>query len=267
VAAAKILEGRAAILIDTSPIVLTVPLLFIESFQTPDDYNSRFYYQSIIRVIRYIAFTISILLPGVYVALTTFHQELIPTPLLISMAAATEGTPFPAVVQAIGMGLVFEMLREAGVRLPRPIGQAVSIVGALVIGQSTVSAGLIGAPMVIVVATTAIASFIIPAQADASAILRFSFTMLGGFMGAFGIMIGMLWTLLHLSSLRSYGTPYLAPFAPLYPRNLAQDVLIRAPIWAMLIRPRSITQKKSQRQARAQKPRPPKSRPDNQDVL
>lgn len=254
--AAKILEGRAAILVDGTPIVLTVPLLFAESFQSPEDYYSRPFYSSVIRWIRFIAFTISILLPASYVAMTTFNHEVIPMPLFLTMAAAREGTPFPSVVEAIGMGLVFEILREAGVRLPRPVGQAVSIVGALVIGESAVSAGIIGAPMVIVVALTAICSFVVPAQLDSGAIMRVILTIFAGIMGAFGIGIGLLIFLVHLVALRSFGAPYLSPISPLSFQDL-KDVIIRAPLWAMLTRPRVISWYKPKRQGSSLKPGPP----------
>ncbi|EHQ88523.1 spore germination protein [Desulfosporosinus youngiae] len=255
-AAAKILEGRAAILVDGTPFVLTVPMLFIESFQSSEDYYSRPYFVSIIRVFRYIAYAISILAPATYVALTTYHQELIPTALLFSMSAAQEGVPFPVLLEALGMGIIFEILREAGVRLPRPVGQAVSIVGALVVGQSAVSAGLIGAPMVIVVALTAIASFVTPAQTDSGGILRIIFTLLAGFSGGFGIMIGLIGVFIHLASLRSFGTPYLSPLAPLTVSDL-KDTFIRAPLWAMITRPRTIGWRDPQREEFRLKPGPP----------
>lgn len=247
VAAAKILEGRVAIITDGTPAVNTVPALFIESFQNPDDYTFRPYYSTIIRWIRYLSFALSILLPGVYVSLATFHQELIPTTLLISMAAATEGTPLPTVLEAVGLGLVFEILREAGIRLPRPVGQAVSIVGALVIGEAVVSAGLISAPTVIVVALTAISSFVSPVQVGVAAFLRLSLTVIAGALGAFGIVLTFLAVLVHLASLRSFGVPYLSPLAPLVPRDL-KDVAIRAPLWSMLTRPEFIGGKDPQRQ-------------------
>ena len=158
--AAKILEGRIAVLVDGTPFVLTFPMLFIEGFQSSEDYYSRPYYASLVRVIRFIAFMVSVLGPGIYVAVTTFHQELIPTPLLFTIAAAVEGTPFPTMIEVLVMGVIFEILREAGIRLPRPVGQAISIVGALVVGESAVSAGLIGEPVVIVIALTAVSSFV-----------------------------------------------------------------------------------------------------------
>ena len=247
VAAARILEGRVAIITDGTPAVNTVPALFVESFQNPDDYTFRPYYSTIIRWIRYLSFALSILSPAIYVSLATFHQELLPTTLLISMAAATEGTPLPTVLEAVGLGLVFELLREAGIRLPRPVGQAVSIVGALVIGEAVVSAGLISAPTVIVVALTAISSFITPAQVGVEALLRLSLTIIAGALGAFGVVLALLAVLVHLAALRSFGVPYLSPLAPLVPRDL-KDVAIRAPLWTMLTRPEFIGGKDPQRQ-------------------
>jgi len=238
--AAKILEGRAAVLVDGSPFVLTVPMVFIESFQSSEDYYSRPYYASIVRVIRFIA----------------FHQELLPTPLLFTVAAAVEGTPFPAMIEIIAMGVIFEILREAGIRLPRPVGQAISIVGALVVGESAVSAGLIGEPVVIVIALTAVSGFAVPAQTDSGAILRFVFVILAGTMGGVGVIVGLLGVLIHLASLRSFGTPYLSPLAPLSPYDL-KDVFIRVPTWAMITRPRTIGWKNSQREKLILKPNPP----------
>ncbi|MCM1565668.1 MAG: spore germination protein [Dehalobacter sp.] len=254
--AAKILEGRAAIMVDGTPFVLTVPMVFIESFQSSEDYYARPYFVSVIRVIRFIAYTISILAPATYVAISTFHQELLPTPLLITMAAAEEGVPFPAIMEAFIMGIIFEILREAGIRLPRPVGQAISIVGALVIGESAVSAGLIGSPMVIVVALTAVASFAVPGQTDSGGILRLIFVILAGTSGGYGIMIGLLGMLVHFASLRSFGIPYLSPLAPLSLTDM-KDTFIRAPIWAMVTRPRAIGWHDPERQDFRLRPEPP----------
>jgi len=257
VAAAKIIEGRVAILIDGTPAVNTVPALFIESFQNPDDYNYRPYYTTVVRWVRYVAFFLSVLSPAIYVALTTFHQELIPTSLLISMAAASEGTPLPTVLEAVGLGLVFELLREAGIRLPRPIGQTVSIVGALVIGDAVVTAGLVSATSVIVVALTAISSFVVPVQVGVAVLLRLSLTIVAGALGAFGVVIVLLAVLVHLASLRSFGVPYLSPLAPLVPRDL-KDVLIRAPLWTMVTRPQFIGGGDPQRQEFRLRPEVPR---------
>jgi spore germination protein KA len=247
VLAAKLLEGRVGILVDGTPFVLTAPLLFVEHFQTSEDYYSRPYYASVLRLIRYLSSGISMLLPAVYVALTTFHQELIPTSLLFTMAAAREGTPFPAVLEAGIMVLLFEILKEAGVRLPNPVGQAISIVGALIIGESAVSAGLIGAPMVIIIALTAVAGFIVYALTNPVSILRIVFLVLAGVFGGFGITIGLLGLLVHLSSLQSFGYPYLSPVAP-FDRSDMKDALVRFPMWRMKRRPHGMAVRDEVRQ-------------------
>jgi spore germination protein KA len=239
--AAKLLEGRAAILVDGTPFVLTVPMLFIECFQHPEDYYVHPYFGTFMRWIRYISFALSILSPAYFVALSSFDHELIPTPLLISMAAAREGTPFPAVLEALLMIIVFEILREASIRMPRSLGQAVNIVGALVIGQAAVSAGLIGPAMVIVISLTAVATFIVPPLIDVGTILRFALLFGAGVLGLFGVTIILLEILIHLASLKSFGVPYLSPVAPPDIAKL-KDVLVRAPLWSMP-RTRSFRQK------------------------
>ena len=247
VAAAKILEGRVAILIDGTPLVNTVPVLLVEFFQSPDDYNFPYYYATMIRWFRYLSFSLAVLAPALFVALGSYHQELIPTPLMITLQTATEGTPFPLVIEVVMMGLVFEILREAGVRLARPFGQTISIVGALVIGEAAVTAGLVGAPTIIVIALTAIATFVVPGLLGPGIFLRLIYTILGGVLGAYGILTGVLITLIHLASLRSFGVPYLAPLAPVIPADL-KDVLVRAPLWALETRPRLIGWPQPQRQ-------------------
>lgn len=247
VAAAKLLEGRVAIFIDGTPMVNTVPTLWVESFQSPDDYNFSFHYATLIRMLRYLSFFLAVFSPAIFVALASYHQELLPTPLLVTLSGATEGTPFPIVVEMIMMGAFFEILREAGIRIARPVGSTISIVGALVIGEAAVSAGLVGGPTIIVVALTAITSFVVPRQVTAGIVLRLTFTLLAGMLGAYGILIGMLFTLLHLASLRSFGVPYLSPLAPSTAADL-KDVLVRVPIWAMGTRPRLIGWPRPQRQ-------------------
>lgn len=253
--AANILEGRAAIFVDGTPFVLTVPMFFISGFQSAEDYYSRPYFASLIRALRFLCFAISILAPATYVLLSTFHQELIPTTLLLTMAAGREGVPFPAVLEAGLMLMTLEILKESGVRLPRPVGQAVSIVGALVVGEAAVTAGLVGGLLVVVVALTAIASFIVPVYTDATSILRVIFLILASTFGIFGISIGLLGVLIHLSSLRSFGSPYLSPLAPLTADGL-KDSLIRAPLWTMLKRPRTIVGSNIKREESGLKPEP-----------
>ncbi len=179
---AGLLEGKVAIIIDNTPFTLLVPMTFWAGLQASEDYYERFIYTTFVRWLRYLLLNIALFLPSLYVATTTFHPQLIPTNLLISIAAARDGVPFPAAVEALMMEFMFEGLREAGIRLPKPIGSAVSIVGALVIGQAAVEAGIISAPMVIVVATTGIASFAIPRYnlGTAYRLLRFPMLILGG---------------------------------------------------------------------------------------
>lgn len=237
VLASKILEGRIGIFVDGTPFVLVVPHLFFEAFQSAEDYYSRPYYSTAIRLVRYIAFIIAILLPATYIALESFQPEMIPTELLFSMAGSREGIPFPAYVEVLIMGIIFEIMREAGIRMPRPIGQAVSIVGALVLGEAAVRAGLVSDPMVIIIALTAISSFVISSLGDAIALLRFWFMLCSASLGIFGVLMGILVVLTHLLKIRSFGVPFLAPLAP-GNRESLKDILIKVPLWALKKRPR-----------------------------
>jgi len=260
VIAAELLEGKIAILIDGTPFVLIVPALFVSFLHAAEDYYHRADISSLIRFLRYVGMFITLLAPALYIAITTYHQELLPTPLLISLAAAREGVPFPAFIEALSMEVTFEILREAGIRMPKTIGPAVSIVGTLVIGQAAVEAGIVSSAMVIIVAITAISNFIFPSYSMASAmrILRFIFMMLAAILGLFGVTIGIIALVLHLSSLRSFGIPYTSPFGPLIPSDL-KDTFIRVPWWTKLTRPKLINQKNLIRQRR-NPPRKPESR-------
>jgi spore germination protein KA len=255
--AAGILEGQVVIIVDGTPFVLLAPVTFFKFFQSSEDYYQRYDIATFLRIIRYSSFFLSMLLPSLYIAITTFHQEMLPTTLLISLAAQREGVPFPALLEAMMMEITFEVLREAGVRMPRVIGPAISIVGALVLGQAAVQAGIISGAMVIVVSFTAIANFVIPAinMAIAARLIRFSLMILGATLGLFGIMSGLMVMLIHMAGLRSFGVPYLMPVAPLIKGNL-KDVFIRVPWWGMLTRPRLISPNHV-RQAKGQKPSPP----------
>ncbi|QKS48838.1 spore germination protein (plasmid) [Paenibacillus cellulosilyticus] len=236
--AASLLEGRVAILIDGTPHVLLVPSLFIQFFQAAEDYYHRADISTIIRGLRYFALFIATLVPALYIAITTYHQEMIPTQLLISLAAQREGVPFPAFVEAIIMEATYEILREAGVRMPRAVGQAVSIVGTLVIGQAAVEAGIISASMIIVVSITAISSYVIPEfdMSIAVRISRFFFMGLAAAFGMFGIFIGIVAILLHLTSLRSFGVPYMSPVGPFHFSD-QKDVILRVTQRKMNTRP------------------------------
>ncbi|WP_310186917.1 spore germination protein [Bacillus sp. 3255] len=243
----NLLEGRIAIFTDNTPFVLIVPITFYQLMNATEDYYERFILASAIRLLRYLFLGIALLFPSIYIAVTTFHQELLPTNLMFSVAAARETVPFPVIVAALLMEISFEALREAGIRLPRPIGSAVSIVGALVIGQAAVQAGIVGAPLVIVVSITGIASFMFPSYSLTGAIrlLRFPMMILASVLGLYGILIGIFFIIIHLTRLRSFGVPYLTPLAP-FNFNGLKDVLIRAPWWAMTKRPQE-TAKQNQR--------------------
>lgn len=258
---AHLLEGHVAVLVDSTPFALLFPITFVQLLQSPEDYYLRTHLASFLRILRLVTLNMALLLPSFYIAITTFHQEMLPTSLLISIAKARAGVPFPAFVEALLMEISFEIVREAGVRLARPIGQAVSIVGALVIGQSAVEAGLVSSAMIIVVALTAMASFTLPSiHASGSVrLLRFPIMLLAASLGLFGVMAGLLAILIHLCSLRSFGIPYLSPIAPLSIRDL-KDVPVRVPWWAMFTRPRLIGYKEPQRQNFMQMPKPPKKR-------
>ncbi|QCJ45108.1 spore germination protein [Bacillus sp. S3] len=241
--AADLFEGRVAILVDGTPFVITVPVMFSQFLQSPEDYYNRADITTLLRILRYVGFIIALLAPSFYIAITTFHQEMLPTLLLITLAAQREGVPFPAFIEALAMEVSFEILREAGLRMPKAIGQAVSIVGTLVIGSAAVDAGFVSAAMVIVVAITAIASFIVSNYELSIAIrmLRFPFMAIAASFGLFGIIVGLIALVLHMCSLRSFGVPYMAPFGPFIKED-QKDAIFRFPRWAMGTRPRLISQ-------------------------
>jgi len=236
VVASRLLEGRVTVLVDGSPFALTLPSLFAEGFQSAQDYYYSPYFQSFLRIIRYAAFGFNILALPYYIAVTTFHQQLVPTPLLLTIAASKEGTPFPVAFEAAMMLLFFEVLRESSMRTPRALGQTVSIVGALVVGQTAVMAGIVGAPVVIITALTAISSFVVPAHVDSGAIARLLLIILASTTGFYGLAMGLIMMLVHVSSLSSFGVPMLSPVAPLHTGDM-KDTPVRSPWWAMDTRP------------------------------
>jgi len=264
--AASLLEGRVAIIVEGTPLVMVVPATFIQFMQSSEDYYQTFLFILAIRIIRYMSFFISLYLPSLYIAITTFHQEMLPTALALSLAAARQGVPFPAFIEALIMEVAFEVLREAGLRLPRPIGQSVSIVGALVIGEAAARAGIVSPVMVIIVSTTAIASFTIPGFSFGIAVrlFRFPIMVLAATLGFFGLMMGGFMIFVHMASLRSFGVPYLAPIAP---ANWAgqKDLVVRAPWWAMTTRPLDTGHQNPVRVPGGQKPENPVNKQGGKD--
>lgn len=221
-----IMEGRVGILVDGTPFALGLPSTLPQHLQTTEDLYLAYPIATFVRWIRYLGFFFTLLLPSVYVGILTYHPEIVPPQLLSSILSARDGVPFPVLMEALVMEVIFEGLREASIRMPRSIGSAISIVGALVIGESAVQAGIISSPAVIVVAGTAIASFTIPSVSLSGAIriLRFGMLFLASLLGLYGIMIGLFLMAIHLSALSSIGVPYLKPFAPGTGRALEKTI-------------------------------------------
>ncbi|WP_066390510.1 spore germination protein [Neobacillus mesonae] len=238
VAAAALLEGRVVIFVDGDPIPLIAPVNFYMFLQAAEDYYQRYFLTSFIRMLRYGWLIVTLTFPSFYIAITTFHPEMIPTSLLLSVAASRENVPFPSIVEAFLMEIAFEGLREAGIRTPKAVGQAIGILGAIIIGQAAVQAGIVSAIMVIIVSITGIASFVIPGYdlGFTVRLLRFPLMILAGTFGIFGLMIGTILIYIHVVSLRSFGMPYLSPTAPLRTSDL-KDTFIRVPWWLMKARP------------------------------
>lgn len=256
VLAAKLMEGRVGIIVDGTPFALTAPFMLAEAFQNPEDYYARPIYTGIVRIFRYLAFFLSIMIPGIYVAFTSFHQELIPTSLLFTIAASAEGVPFGSFAEVTLFLLVFELLKEAGIHMPKNIGQTISIVGGLVMGEAAIQAGLIGAPVVIIIAFTAVSSFVVPTIGNEVALLRWIFLFLGGFLGGFGIAVGLIGFTIHIAGLESFGYSFASPFVPCRPEDL-KDTIIRAPLWMMHRRPYGMSTKDK---VRENTPIPPEGR-------
>ncbi|GAK00396.1 spore germination protein [Geomicrobium sp. JCM 19055] len=244
-----LLEGKIALLIDGSPFPLVVPAPFVEFIHSAEDYTQRADIGTLIRLLRFACIFVALFTPSIYVAVTTFHQELIPFNLMVSLAAQSEGTPFPTVVEVLIMELLFEIIREASIRMPLPVGQALAIVGALVIGTAVVEAGIISSTVVIVVALTAISSFVFPTYSIGVPfrICRFIVLLFASVYGLFGIFLFGMILLLHLSNLKSYGVPYLEGMSPFIRREQG-DAIFRLPKWLLNTRPRFIPQDRTIRQ-------------------
>lgn len=234
----SILEGRIAILLDGSSYALIVPATFSMMMQSPEDYYERWIPMSLIRMLRWVAAFLSIFLPSFYIAFVSFHQGLIPTDLALAIAGTRVGVPFPTIIEALLMEVSIELLREAGLRLPRPVGQTVGLVGALIIGEAAVQAGLVSPIMVIVVAATAIASFVSPhyGAGIAQRALRFIAMFSAAFLGLYGISLFFLSLCVHAVKLRSFGVPYVTP-GTLYSKEDWKDFFLRMPLFAMRKRP------------------------------
>lgn len=225
--AGKLSEGRVAVLVDGTPFALYLPYLFIENFQTMDDYTGLPVYITIVRFLKYFAFTLTVLLPGLYLALADFHPELFPNSLLFNLLVSEQSTPFPLLIECVIIHMLYEIMYEAGLRLPTYVGHVVSIVGGLVIGQIVVSAGLVGAPIVLIVAISSITGFVVPDITDAIVVLRFAFIFAGGFWGLYGIILLGMIVMIKVFSMSNHGVPYTAPISPFTGKAL-RDFIVRS---------------------------------------
>ena len=240
-AAMEVLNGKVVVLVDNSPVALLLPTDVNSFLKTTDDYYNRFYMATFARVIRYVAAFFALTLPGLYLAVTNFHTQILPTPLLLSFSKAREGVPFPAALEVLLMELSFELIREAGVRLPGTMGNTIGIVGGLIIGQAAVEANLVSPIVVIVVAFTALCSFAIPNEEFAFSfrILKFLLIALSAWFGFFGFLIGLFLVLVHMAGLKSFDVPYLSPYvgAQLNGYQDEKDSVVRFPLRMLWKRP------------------------------
>lgn len=240
-AAMEVLNGKVVVLVDNSPIALLLPADVNSFLKTTDDYYNRFHMATFARVLRYVSAFFALTLPGLYLAVTNFHTQILPTPLLLSFWEARIGVPFPAALEVLLMELSFELLREAGVRLPGAMGNTIGIVGGLIIGQAAVDANLVSPIVVIVVAFTALCSFAIPNEEFAFSfrILKFLLIGLSAWLGFFGFLIGLFMVLVHMAGLKSFNTPYLSPYvgAQLNGYEDEKDSIVRFPLRMLWKRP------------------------------
>lgn len=246
---AQLLEGRVAIMTEGSPTASIMPATFFSFYQAPDDYNSRWITATFFRIIRLMSFIIAVILPSLYIAVISFHFEVIPIHLILLVKNSIHQIPYPPLIEAFIVEIIIQLVIEASIRLPRPIGQTITIVGGLVIGDSIIRAGLVSNVMIIIIALTAIASFSIPSNEmlGAVTIIRWPFMLLASIFGFIGITFGMMFLLIHLCKLESLGTPYFTPLAPLRLQDL-KDTFLRLPIWTFNRRPLDSYPKAMQRQ-------------------
>ena len=242
IVAGKMLEGRVAIMVDGSPIALTVPFVVLEDLQSPNDYYTNPVYVSIIRIIRVIGVLFACVVPGVFISLKLYHYKAIPLKYLITISNSTQGLPFTPFIEIIFILILFQILYEVSLRLPRYLGLATSIVGALILGDTGVKAGLISPPTVIIIAMSIISMYTVPDQAPQLTILRWIFLLLGGGLGILGVIVGMIYLTDVMNSLNMYGVPYLAPISPRVNDDL-KDALIKSRLTEMENRPKSLNSK------------------------
>jgi len=247
VTTAKILEGRVAIFVDGRPIVLSVPYILFEDIQNSDDYYTNAAGVSLRRFIRIVGALVSILLPGIYIAMQLYHYNIVPLETLKVIADSTKSVPFSPMIEILLVLVLFEILYEAALRMPRHLGTATSLIGALILGETAVRAGLISPPAVLVAALSGIMMYIIPNLAPQISLLRFWFVLLGGMLGLYGIVVGLIILVVYMAGQESYGAPLLSPYAP-YIKNDLKDGIIKQEQPSMTTRPKSFRNRNNRRQ-------------------
>ena len=242
IATAKLLEGRVVIAVDGSPIVITLPYMFLEDIQNSNDYYTNAHYATFVRYIRSLRLILATVIPGVYLSFRLYHYRIVPLKYILTINATTQNLPFTPIIELMFILVLFQILYEVSLRLPRYLGLATSIVGALVLGDTGVQAGLISPPGIIVIALSLIAVYAVPNQAPQLSIMRFVFLLVGGTLGLLGIIGCMIYFVDYLNTLNDYDTPYLAPYSPMIKDDL-KDGLKRKSILYMTKRPSSISGK------------------------
>ena len=242
----KMLEGRIGIIVDGSPIVLTLPFILIEDLQSSDDYYSQPLKVAFLRILRLIGVVLAVLLPGTYVAIQLYHYKILPTEFLITIMDTTQGIPFTPFTEVLFIILLFEILYEANLHMPQYMGMALSIVGALILGETAVNAGLVSPPAVMIVALSGLTFYVVPNQASQFSMLRILYVIVGATLGLFGILALSVWVVSYLASFDTYESAYLGPATP-YIKSDMKDFLIKAPLKKMKIRPKSIANNKRNR--------------------
>ena len=243
----KILEGRVGILVDGSPVALSVPFVLLEDLQSPEDYYTIPSQATFVRFMRFAGLILAILIPGVYVALQSFNYRILPINFLITLLSSIEGLSVPPLIEILMVLLLFEVITEASLQMPNSLGMALSIIGALALGNTAVDAGIISPPSVVLVAISSVALYIIPDQIAETRLLRILFTLIGGIIGLYGIITGLIILTTYLTSITSFGVPYLAPFAP-HIKGDRKDAFIKKPIQEMNKRPMLFSGKNTTRQ-------------------
>ena len=239
IVAAKLLEGRVAVIVDGSPVVLTLPFIFLEHLQASEDYYVKSLRATLIRMIRIAALLIAVLLPAAYVALQEFQYQMFPLKFLVTIMNSVYGIPLSPMFEMLLVLLIFEILSEASVRMPRYVGMALSVVGAIVLGETAVKAGLLSTPTILIISVSTIGLYCVPDEANTGSVLRLAFVTVAGLLGLFGVILGCMALTAYLVNLRSYGTSYLAPYAPSFSHDW-NDAMFKAGVDELYERPYSI---------------------------